>query len=205
MTHNPIPKERSGKPMDSPGGGGPHRYVGTIPVKLLGGKLYYISFTNNKTPYTRVYLLAHKSDALHAYLSFEGWMKMQHGYRIKWLHSNCGREYLSSKFNAHLATHRIEHRLTMHDMLQENGIAEQLNHTLLEKVHSMLHGAQLLKSLWGEALAHTTRLKNWTLTKSLEQATLLQELTGMKLDLSEIHKWGRRVIVYDSTNSKLSG
>ena len=69
----------------------------------------------------------------------------------------------------------------------------------------MLHGAQLPKSLWGEVLAHATSLKNQTLTKALEWATLLQALTGTKLDLSKIHKWGRQVIVYDATNSKLGG
>jgi len=84
-------------------------------------------------------------------------MKMQHGYRIKQLHSDCGGEYLSSKL---MLPHqpRIECRLTIHDMLQENGVAEWLNHTLLEKVHTMLHGTQLLKAC-GEALAHATWLK----------------------------------------------
>ena len=150
-----------------------------------------------------MYLLAHKSNALHAYLSFKAWMKMQHSYRVKQLHSDCDGEYLSSKFNAHLATHGIEHRLTMHNMPQENSVTEWLNCTLLEKLHAMLHGTQLLRSLWVEALAHATWLKNWTWTKALKWATPLQELTRMKLDLSEVHKWGRRVLVYDATNSKL--
>ena len=38
--------------------------------------------------------------------------------------------------------------------LQENGVMEHVNRTLLEKVHMMLHSAQLPKSLWGEALIH---------------------------------------------------
>jgi len=79
--------------------------------------------------------------------------------RVKWVHSDHGGEYLSSKSNAHLTTNRIEHRLTVHDMLQENHVAEWLNHTLLEKVCAMLHGTQLMKNLWGEVLAHDTWLK----------------------------------------------
>jgi len=135
-----------------------------------------------------VYLLAHKGDTLRAYLSFEAWMKTQHGYKIKRLRSDRGGEYLSNEFDAHLATHRIECRLTAHDMPQENGVAERLNRTLLEKVRAMLHGAQLPKSLWGEALAHATWLKNRTSTKALEQVTPLQALTGAKPDLSEAHE-----------------
>ena len=113
------------------------------------------------------------------------------------------RGILSNEFDAHLATHGIKRRLMVHDMPQENGVAERLNCTLLEKVHAMLHGAQLLKSLWGEALAHATWLKNRTSTKALEQVMPLQALTGAKPDLSEAHEWGRQVIVHNAANSKL--
>jgi len=62
---------------------------GPSPVKSPSGKLYYISFTNDKTLLTcRCTLLVHKSDTLHTYLSFEAWIKTQHGYRIKCLHSD---------------------------------------------------------------------------------------------------------------------
>ena len=81
---------------------------GPSPVKLPGGKLYLISFTNDKTHYTQVYLLAHKSDTLHAYLSFEAWMKTQHGYKIQHLHSDRGREYLSNEFSKYFTTHGIK-------------------------------------------------------------------------------------------------
>ena len=69
----------------------------------------------------------------------------------------------------------------------------------------MLHGVQLPKNLWGEALAHAIWLKNHTSTKALEQTMLLQALTRTNLDLSKLHEWGRRVIVHDTTNSKLGG
>jgi len=68
MTCEPMPKERSGKQADSPGGEVHTDWWGLSPVKSLGGKLYYISFTDDKTHYMWVYLLAHKSDTLKAYL-----------------------------------------------------------------------------------------------------------------------------------------
>ena len=108
MTHKPMPKERNSKHADSPGGEVHTDMWGLSPVKSLSGKLYYISFNDDKTHYIWVYLLVHKSNALHTYLLFEAWMKTQHGYRIKCLHSNQGREYLSNKFSNYLTTHRIE-------------------------------------------------------------------------------------------------
>src|SRR5882724_6868849 len=67
----------------------------------------------------------------------------------------------------------------------------------------MLHGAQLPKHLWGEALAHAVWLKNCTSTKALEPTTPLEALTSTKPNLSDLHEWGRRVLVYDQSNSKL--
>jgi len=57
-------------------------------VKSLGGKTYYISFMDDKTRYTQLYLLTHKSGALGAYLSFEAWAHTQHNARILVLHSD---------------------------------------------------------------------------------------------------------------------
>src|SRR5882724_9737193 len=205
LTCKPVPKERNGKRADSPGAEVHTDVWGPSPVKSLGGKLYYISFTDDKTRYTRVYLLALKSEAFKAYLSFEAWLKTQHGTKIKQLHSDRSGEYLSNEFDAHLATHGIERRLTIHDTPQENGVAERLNHTLLEKVHAMLHSAQLPKYLWGEALMHAVWLKNRTSTKALADSTPLESLTSIKPDMSSLQEWGRRILVHDSTNSKLDG
>ena len=75
----PVPKERSGKHTNSPGVDIHTDMWGPSLVKLLGRKLYYISFTDNKTCYTHVYLLALKSEGYQAYLSFEAWLRTQYG------------------------------------------------------------------------------------------------------------------------------
>src|SRR5882724_10170254 len=69
----------------------------------------------------------------------------------------------------------------------------------------MLHGAQLPKHLWGEALVHVVWLKNCSSTKALETTTPLEALTSVKPNLSNLHEWGRRVLVYNVSNSKLGG
>ena len=71
-------------------------------------------------------------------------------------------------FDQHLAKAGTAHKLTMHDTLQLNGVAEHLNHTLLEHIHAFTHSSGLPKSLWGEALWHATWLKNLTATCTLD-------------------------------------
>ena len=66
-----------------------------------------------------------KSEVLDFYKRFEAWAIAQwHCSSIKVLWSDCGGEYLSKEFDEHLAAAGMAHRLTMHDMLQLNGIAE---------------------------------------------------------------------------------
>ena len=55
---------------------------GPSPVKSIGGKSYYISFTNDKTRYTKLALLSQKSGAFGAYKDFEAWAHMQHNSKI---------------------------------------------------------------------------------------------------------------------------
>ena len=52
------------------------------------------------------------------------------------------------------------------DTPEHNGVAERLNHTLLERVRAMLHGSGLPKFLWGEAVKHAVYLKNRASTKA---------------------------------------
>ena len=114
-------------------------------------------------------------------------------------------EYLSNAFSAHLSKQGTERRLTSHDTPEENGVAERLNRTLIERVRALLHASQLPMALWGEALMHVVWLKNWTSTKSLLGHTPYEALTKEKPDLSKLHEWGEHIWVHDPDNPKLEG
>jgi len=76
-----------------------------------------------------------KDKALEAYKSFEAWALMQQCCKgIKTLCSDRGGEYLSKAFDQHLAAASTTWKLTTHDTPQLNGVAEWLNHTLLERI-----------------------------------------------------------------------
>lgn len=114
--------------------------------------MLFITFTDDATHFTLTYLPTAKSNVLSVYQQFEAWARTQnHCTAIKVLHSDHDGEYLSKAFNKHLADTGITCRLTIHDTLQLNGIAECLIWTLIEKVCALLHMAQLSQSLWEEA------------------------------------------------------
>ncbi len=145
-----------------------------------------------------------KDEALGAYKSYEAWATMQqHCRAIKVLCSDQGGEYLSKDFDQHLAKSGTARKLTAHDTLQLNGIAERLNRTLLERIRAFTHTSGLPKSLWGKALRHATWLKNWMATHSLDGKMPFEALYSQPLDLSAIHTWGSPVLVHNANGSKL--
>ena len=114
-----------------------------------------------------------------------------------------GGEYLSTAFDQHLAKAGTAHKLTMHDTPQLNGIAEHLNHTLLECIHAFTHSSGLPKSLWGKALWHATWLKNQTVMCTLDGKTPFEALYGQLLDLYVLQSWGTIVLVHNAARLKL--
>lgn len=204
-TRKPILKMREGERATEFAGEVHTDLWGPAPVPTLGGRRYYISFTDDKTRLTYLHLLRQKSEAFGAYKDFEAWCKTQRDAHVKILHSDRGGEYLGKEFTQHLKSAGTKQKLTVHDTPQHNGVAERLNRTLLERVRAALHDSGLPRFLWGEAVRHAVWLKNRTPTKALDGATPIEVATGKKPDLRNIRPWGSKVWVRMESGTKLEG
>ena len=99
----------------------------------LGGCRYYMSFTDDFSRETTIKFLKLKSEALTVFKQYKAAITHQHpGTQLRTLRSDHGGEYLSAEFDQYLLDCGIMHQLTVHDSPQQNGIAERLNHTLVE-------------------------------------------------------------------------
>jgi hypothetical protein len=176
---------------------------GPSPLQTLGGRKYYITFTDDHTRYTWTQLLRSKDKALQAYKDFVAWAQTQRGTKFKRLRSDHGGEYTGEDFTKYLKEQGTERRLTTHDTPQHNGVAESLNRRLLERTRAILHHSGLPKHLWGEAVNHATWLKNRTSTRALGNITPLEWLSGQKPNLANVPEWGQRVWVHTDAGSKL--
>ena len=203
QTRKAIRKEREAAQADSFGAEVHTDVWGPSPLKSLGGRKYYITFTDDYSRYTRLDVLRTKDEAFGAYKAFAAWAKTQHGAHIKRLRSDRGGEYTSGDFTNFLREQGTECRLTTHDTPQHNGVAESLNCRLLERVQAMLHQADLPKNLWAEAIHFAVWLKNRTSTKALGNVTPYERLYGRKPNLGSIPEWGQYVWVHNPKGSKL--
>ena len=61
---------------------------------------------------------------------------------------------------------------------QQNGLAEMMNRTLMERVRCMLVQIKLPKSLWAEILLTACYLVNLSLSSAIEFKTSYEKWTG---------------------------
>jgi hypothetical protein len=146
-TRKSIPKVREGERATEFGGETHSDMWGPAPVETKGGRCYYITYTDDKTRFTNLYLLAKKSEAFKSYKDFKAWCSTQLNAHIKTLHSDRGGEYLGKEFILHLNSKGTQQKLTVHDTPQHNGVAERRNRTIVEHIRALLHSSGLPKSL----------------------------------------------------------
>ena len=173
---------------------------GPMPVETLGGKRYYITFTDDHLCLMYLCTLCQKSKMFVAYQQFEAWLDQQLAVKVHMLHSDWGGEYLGNKFIMYLKRQGMAQWLTAHNTPQHNSIAEQLNRTILKRVHALLHASSQPKFLWGEATHHIVWLKNQTPTKVLDGLTPYKVAFRWKPDLSKVWEW--ESVVYARTEQR---
>ncbi|CAL5440338.1 unnamed protein product [Camellia sinensis] len=105
---------------------------GPSPILTNGGSAYYVSFIDDCTRYTWVYLMAHKSDFYQIYRTFQSMISTQFGAIIKILRFDLGGEYFKTEFCEYLAKLGTIHQTSCTDTLAQNGRAERKHRHFLE-------------------------------------------------------------------------
>ena len=202
-TRKPVPIKHEGEHAQALGEEIHSNTWGPTCVATLGGHKYYVSFTDDATQFSTVYLMRSKSNTFSSYISYEAWLETQEGIHIKAFNIDHGGKYLSDEFLAHLDSRGVALKLSVRDTHKHAGVSERLNCTVMEKVRMMLITLGLPRFLWGEALMHAVWLKNRTSTKALNGHTPYEALTGSPPDLSSIPVWGSQVWVHDELTGKV--
>jgi len=119
---------------------------GPIKVPSLGGEHYFVTFVYDFSRRIWVYSMKHKDEVLGVFLTWKKMIETQTGRKIKRLRSNNGGEYTSDPFLKICQDDGIIRHFTVSGTSQQNGLAERMNSTILEKVRCMFSNAGLGKS-----------------------------------------------------------
>ena len=133
---------------------------GPMEVDSLGGNKYFVTFINDASRKTWVYLLHTKRQVFQYFHKFHAMVERETGNPLKRLQTDNGGEYISREFKEYCSKHGIMHEKTIPSISQHNSVAERMNRTIVEKFQCMLKLARLPKSFWGEAVNTVVYLIN---------------------------------------------
>jgi transposase InsO family protein len=89
----------------------------------------------------------------------------------KAIHIDQGTEFLNKQLEPWCREQGIEIQMTAPYSPSQNGVAERMNHILVELACTMITGQDLLEFLWELAVAHATYICNRSYTKHLKMST----------------------------------
>ncbi|KAG8472305.1 hypothetical protein CXB51_034359 [Gossypium anomalum] len=112
------------------------------------------------------------------------------GKQIKYLRTDNGLEFCSDEFNRLCKSEGIMRHLTVRHTPQQNGVAERMNRTIMEKVRFMLSNANLLKSFWGRSSLYCIFLINRSPSVAIEKKTPQEVWSGNPANYSDLKIFG---------------
>jgi hypothetical protein len=135
--------------------------VGPVEVPSLSGSRHIVTLLDDKTGYVSVGIYETKA-------GLAGWVQDQIerreravGKRVKTLRTDGGHEF-KGDLDKWLKTKGIVHQTSAPYTPQQNGRAERINRTLLERARAMLLESQLPKEFWAAAVRVAAVLHNYT-------------------------------------------
>jgi hypothetical protein len=143
-----------------------------------------------------VYFLQAKNQAFEAFRSFQVKVERQTGKKIKILRTDNGREYVNDEFRRALEHDGIRHQKACPYTPEQNGTAERMNRTLVEKARCLLNDARMKKEFWAEAVSTAAYLVNRSPTRSIGGKTPEEIWTGRKPNLKHLRVFGSTVMVH---------
>ena len=153
------------------------------------GKRYFITFIDDYSNYTYVYLMRHKSEALDIFKVFTIEIENQFGKKIKKFRSDRGTKYCSIEFTKLYETLGIIHEVTSPYSPEMNGKAERKNRTLCELVVATLLNSGAASYWWGEILLTVCYVLN-RVPNSKTYTSPIERWLNRKPNVSYFRVWG---------------
>ena len=151
--------------------------MGPSPVSTNSRIRWFVTFVDDCTRMTWLYVLKNKSEVYEVFRLFQQMIKTQYSSDIKVLRSDNGREYINSELSRFLQDCGIIHQTTCLHTPQQNEVAERKNRHILETARALLIGVSVPKCFWLEAVTYAMYVINRMPSQVVNFCTPLQVLT----------------------------
>ncbi|KAG9458369.1 hypothetical protein H6P81_002877 [Aristolochia fimbriata] len=165
-----------------------------------------VTFIDDFSKKIWVYFLKSKSDVFTNFKQWKCRIEKQTGRQIKRLRTDNGLEFCSGEFNKFCKDEGIVRHHTVRHTTQQNGVAERMNKTLLERARCMLSNAGLGNDFWAEATGMACYLVNRSPSTAIECKTP-KEVCSQKVaqDNNEEEDGGSSEPIVETENYSIVG
>ena len=167
---------------------------GKYEVASINGHQYYIVFTDNATRYTTINFLKRKDEVSIWVKNYMTYLK-SHKQTPLAIQVDCGTEFLNNLLKDWCQEYGIDLETTAPYSPSQNGVAEQMNRTLVKLTFAMIRGRRSPEFLWEHAAEHAAYLQNWVYTRNLEGKMLYKAWHGNKPNVRHLCEFGMLVWV----------
>ncbi|CAI7921407.1 unnamed protein product [Closterium sp. NIES-54] len=122
---------------------------------------YVLTLKDDYTNYLWVAPLDRRSDMAAVFSALHRDMKTKLPTKpLAALRTDNGGVYTANAFTDYLSSHGIDHQTSLPHTPQQNGVAERVNRTLMDRVRAMTTGASLSSKFWPYKLEYAAWLHN---------------------------------------------
>ncbi|GLC47151.1 hypothetical protein PLESTB_000600200 [Pleodorina starrii] len=169
---------------------------GPMPVKAVDGEgRYFATFYDDYSKYSEVRLLPSK-DMVGELVEevLKSW-ETRTGCKLLSVRTDRGTEYVNEYMRGVFRSMGALHGTSAPYSPEQNGAAERLNRTLLDRARVMMAAVEdCPQSLWGEAVKTASHQRNMSATAG-STLTPWERFTGEKPDVSHMREFGRTAYV----------
>uniref|UniRef100_A0A2N9IBB7 Integrase catalytic domain-containing protein n=1 Tax=Fagus sylvatica TaxID=28930 RepID=A0A2N9IBB7_FAGSY len=129
---------------------------------------------------------------------FKARVELESEKKIKCLRTDNGGEYTSVEFDSFCQQEGIKRQFTVAYTPQQNGVAERMNRTLLERTRAMLRTAGMAKTFWAEAVKTACYVINRSPSTAIDLKTPMEMWTGYADGVKGYRLWdptARKVLI----------
>ncbi|KAK3039795.1 hypothetical protein RJ639_027108 [Escallonia herrerae] len=163
---------------------------GPTTVKSLGGNFYFVSFIDDASRKTWIYAIRQKSDVYHTFKKWKTLVENETGNKVKCLKSDNGGEYSDGGFQEYCSNNDIRLIRTVKRTPQENGLAERMNRTIMERARYMRIHADLPLQFWAAAVDTAVYLINRSPASALNGGIPEEECSGKPVNYFFLRVFG---------------
>lgn len=151
---------------------------GPSPIYTGSGIRWFVTFIDDCTRMTWLYLLKHKDDVFSVFEFFHAMIQTQFSAKLQVICSDNGGEYVNQRFLTYFNHHGLIHETSCPQTPQQNGVAEWKNRHILETARALLHRSHVPTRYWPDAVSTVVHLLNRLPSKVLHFKTPLQVLVS---------------------------